>query len=113
MTDADWLRGIIGLGGTITFLPAETNRLTAIADKLDRLEAPDGLIQELAEALEVFARCPTHGKHGGPFVIANASFEDMCKGDSAPREAYWHLTDFEKARSALAKVRAHEMGKGG
>lgn len=57
----------------------------------------------------MFARCPTHGKHGGPFVIAHAIFEDMNEGASGPREAYWHKSDFDNARAALSP-RTKEAG---
>jgi hypothetical protein len=75
-----------------------------VSEAADALEAALLRISELEEALQVFARCPTHGKRGGPFVIANAIFDDMRKGESAPREAYWHLSDFDRARAVLSPL---------
>ena len=67
---------------------AELKRLAARCDALE-------------EALGPFARCPTHGKDGGAFIIAHAFYADMKKNDAAPRAAYWHDDDFRAARAAL------------
>lgn len=68
------------------------------------LENTAALLDEAERVVEVFARCPTQGKEGGRFVIANAIYEDMGKGKLAPREAYWHKSDFDAARAFLAKL---------
>lgn len=70
--------------------------------------AAAALLDEAERVVEVFARCPTQGKEGGRFVIANAIYEDMGKGKSAPREAYWHKSDFDAARAFLAKLRKEQ-----
>jgi hypothetical protein len=58
-------------------------------------------VKRLEDALAVFARCPAVGKHGGRFVIAKAIYDD---GGVSPREAHWHMTDFDAARAALTGV---------
>jgi hypothetical protein len=69
-----------------------------------RLSISEENVERLREALKPFARIPMHGKHGGPFVIAHAVYEDMTKGSSAPREAYWHRDDFDRARASLGEA---------
>lgn len=66
---------------------------------------PDQLLR-WAKALEPFAGVPAQGKHGGPFVIASARYEDMSAKDSAPRAAYMHWPDFKAARAAKAEIDA-------
>ena len=71
-------------------------------DMKDRALAAEARVAVLERALKPFAQVPSHGKHGGPFVIASASYEDMCEGDAAPRAAYLHWPAFEAARQALS-----------
>jgi hypothetical protein len=70
----------------------------ASSDRADLVRRVD----ELAAALEPFAQCPSTGKHGGRFVIAKAIYDD---GDASPREAHWHMSDFDNARAALKDQR--------
>lgn len=59
-------------------------------------------VKALREALEPFARIPKQGKRGGEFVIGSASYTDQERGNqAAPREAYFHWEDVERARQAL------------
>jgi hypothetical protein len=94
-----------GWSGTVCSIekPLSSNDAALIVAAVNSL--PDLLdrIEELEAGLRVFARCPTRGKHGGPFVIAHAVYEDMAKGRSAPREAYWHAEDFERARALVGE----------
>ncbi len=78
--------------------------LIAIHEVLAIIVSLAGAIVELRAALKPFADCPMVGKDGGRFIIAHAVYEDMLDGVSAPRAAYWHEDQFEKARAILAAI---------
>lgn len=65
---------------------------------IDAIIALRARVAALEEGLRPFARIAERGKYGGSFVIARAIYED---GDAAPRESYWHWSDFAAARALL------------
>jgi hypothetical protein len=77
------------------------DRMRARFEMVDAFPALLTRIEVLEKALRPFAEVADAGKEGGAFVIAHAVYADMQKGVSAPRQSYWHWSDFDAARTAI------------